>query len=296
MTFAEKLRSIRKQADLSQEQLAEKLGVSRQAITKWETDGGIPEVENLMAISTLFDISLDELLSNEKGRTQKEDYLFESVVEYDIAEPKRYDMKLGGAKRLVLSGYDGQKLRVRLASNTLSTLQNDFKIKIDDVRSRIDMDLTRKNGVTEAAAKDALFIFVQVPAPYVRKIELAVQGDAVEVFSLECESTELDIKAPNVLLEDVVGNVEIDCNLDMNVVCRSLRGELAINQVSATSRVRIPEGTVFSAVTKGLGNSISFEKNGAPAEAFDAPGAENVIELNGMKSELVICAVEKEGQ
>jgi DNA-binding XRE family transcriptional regulator len=38
MTFAEKLKSIRKQAGMSQEQLAEKLGVSRQAVTKWETD------------------------------------------------------------------------------------------------------------------------------------------------------------------------------------------------------------------------------------------------------------------
>ena len=46
MTLAEKLKSIRKQAGMSQEQLAEKLGVSRQAVTKWETDAGIPDIEN----------------------------------------------------------------------------------------------------------------------------------------------------------------------------------------------------------------------------------------------------------
>ena len=55
MTFAEKLKSIRKQAGMSQEQLAEKLGVSRQAVTKWETDAGIPDIENIMAISALFE-------------------------------------------------------------------------------------------------------------------------------------------------------------------------------------------------------------------------------------------------
>jgi transcriptional regulator with XRE-family HTH domain len=49
MTFAEKLKSIRKQAGTSQEQLAEKLGVSRQAVIKWETDAGIPDIENMMA-------------------------------------------------------------------------------------------------------------------------------------------------------------------------------------------------------------------------------------------------------
>ena len=62
MKFSEKLKSIRKQAGMSQEQLAEKLGVSRQAVTKWETDGGIPDIDNLLAISALFSMSVDELL------------------------------------------------------------------------------------------------------------------------------------------------------------------------------------------------------------------------------------------
>ena len=185
---------------------------------------GIPDIENIMAISALFDVSIDELLSNDKGTGIKADYLFESVTEYDIDRPKRYDMKFGGAKQLVLSGYDGEKIRVRLASNTLPSLQNDLKIK------------TR-----------------------------------------------------NVLLDHVTGTVEINCNLDMNVVCRSLKGDIAINQTSATSKISIPEGTVFTAVTKGIGTSISFERDGKPVEAFDSPGAENIIELNGMKSELYIC-------
>ena len=294
MTFAEKIKTIRKQAGMSQEQLAEKLNVSRQAITKWETDAGIPDIENIMAISALFDISIDELLSNEKGAKAKTDYLFESITEYDIDEPKRYDMKFGGAKQLVLSGYDGEKIRVRLASNTLSTLQNDFKIKIDDIKSRIDVDLIRKNEVTEAAAKDAVTIFVQIPSPYIWKVELAVNAETVEISSLECDSIELDIKAQNVTLEDVVGTVEINCNLDMNVVCHSLKGEIAINQISATSKICIPEGTIFTAVKKGIGTNISFEKNGKRSDAFDSPNADNIIELNGMKSELVISAFEGE--
>ncbi len=58
MTFAEKLKSIRKQAGMSQEQLAEKLGVSRQAVTKWETDAGIPDIENIMAIGQILSFSI----------------------------------------------------------------------------------------------------------------------------------------------------------------------------------------------------------------------------------------------
>lgn len=289
MTFAEKLKSIRKQAGMSQEQLAEKLGVSRQAVTKWETNAGIPDIENIMAISALFDISIDELLSNEKGTKQLTEYLFESITEYDIDEPKRYDMKFGGAKQFMLLGYEGEKIRIRLASNTLSTLQNDFKVKIDDIRKRIDVDVNHKNGVTEAMAKEAVSIFVQIPTPYIGKIECAVNAETVEIRSLECESIELDTKTQSVTLADVKGTVEINCNLDMEVVCHSLNGEVAINQVSATSKIRVPEGVTFTAIAKGIGTSISYEKDGKQTEDFSVAGAENVIELNGIKSELVIC-------
>lgn len=288
MTFAEKLKSIRKQAGMSQEQLAEKLSVSRQAVTKWETDAGIPDIENIMAISALFDISIDELLSNERGAKKPTDYLYESITEYDIDEPKRYDMKFGGAKQFQLSGYEGEKIRVRLASNTFSTLQYDFKVKIDDIRKRIDVDVNRKNGVSETTAKEAVSIFVQIPSPYVGKIECAVNAETVEIRSLECDSIELDVKTPYIALADVSGTVEVNCNLDMEIVCRSLNGEIAINQVSATSKIHVPEDTVFTAVTKGIGTSISYEKDGRQTERFDTPDAENIIELNGIKSELVI--------
>ena len=288
MTFAEKLKSIRKQAGMSQEQLAEKLSVSRQAVTKWETDAGIPDIENIMAISALFDISIDELLSNERGAKKPTDYLYEGITEYDIDEPKRYDMKFGGAKQFQLSGYEGEKIRVRLASNTFSTLQNDFKVKIDDIRKRIDVDVNRKNGVSETTAKEAVSIFVQIPSPYVGKIECAVNAETVEIRSLECDSIELDVKTPYIALADVSGTVEVNCNLDMEIVCRSLNGEIAINQVSATSKIHVPEDTVFTAVTKGIGTSISYEKDGRQTERFDTPDAENIIELNGIKSELVI--------
>lgn len=289
MTFAERLKFIRKQAGMSQEQLAEKLGVSRQAVTKWETDAGIPDIENILAVSALFDISIDELLKGERGAKKTTEYLFESVTEYDIDEPKRYDMKFGGAKQFLLTGYEGEKIRIRLASNTLSTLQNDFKVRIDDIRKRIDVNVNRRNGVSEASAKEAVSIFVQIPLPYMGKIECAVNAETVKICSLESDSIELDVKTPNIVLEDVSGTVEIDCNLDMEVVCHSLKGEVVINQVSATSRIRIPEDTVFTAVTKGIGTSISYEKDGRQTERFDTPDAENIIELNGIKSELVIC-------
>lgn len=64
MTIGEKLKEARKQAGLSQEQLSEKLGVSRSAVAKWETDNGIPDVDNLKAISKLLKVSVDYLLDD----------------------------------------------------------------------------------------------------------------------------------------------------------------------------------------------------------------------------------------
>lgn len=63
-TLGEKLKSARKDAGLTQEQLAVKLMVSRQAITKWEADRGMPDLENLKSLSQLLGVSIDYLLDN----------------------------------------------------------------------------------------------------------------------------------------------------------------------------------------------------------------------------------------
>lgn len=66
MTFGEKLKEARKESGLSQEQLAEKMCVSRSAIAKWETDKGMPDVNNLKVMSQLLGVSVDYLLDDEK--------------------------------------------------------------------------------------------------------------------------------------------------------------------------------------------------------------------------------------
>ncbi|MDE8735267.1 helix-turn-helix transcriptional regulator, partial [Eubacteriales bacterium DFI.9.88] len=66
MTFAEKLKSLRTKNGYSQEELAEALNVSRQAITKWESGKGMPDIQNLIAISDLFDVTLDSLMREEE--------------------------------------------------------------------------------------------------------------------------------------------------------------------------------------------------------------------------------------
>jgi transcriptional regulator with XRE-family HTH domain len=69
MDFKEKLAAIRKDRGLSQEELAERIGVSRQAVSKWESGESFPDIENLIALSSLLGVSIDRFVKpdNECG-------------------------------------------------------------------------------------------------------------------------------------------------------------------------------------------------------------------------------------
>lgn len=76
MTFGEKLKGLRKEKGYSQEEMAGLLEVSRQAVSKWESDRGIPEIDKLLQISNMFGVTLDYLLKSESldGNNQSGGY------------------------------------------------------------------------------------------------------------------------------------------------------------------------------------------------------------------------------
>ena len=86
MTFGEKLKSLRTDKSLTQDELAEKLYVTRTAISKWESDRGYPNIESLKQIAKFFSVTVDELLSGdelltiaEQDNKQKEKYFRDLV-------------------------------------------------------------------------------------------------------------------------------------------------------------------------------------------------------------------------
>ena len=85
MEFNEKLQLLRTTKGISQEKLAEELGISKQLISKWEEGNEIPDIQHLMALSDWFDISLDELLRDRvNSRTlQRLGFLEEEVEDCD---------------------------------------------------------------------------------------------------------------------------------------------------------------------------------------------------------------------
>ena len=70
MTLGEHICQYRVQRRLSQQEVAEKLEVSRQSVSKWETDGAVPELDKLVKLCELFEVSLDELVRGEKPKPE----------------------------------------------------------------------------------------------------------------------------------------------------------------------------------------------------------------------------------
>ena len=70
--IAQRLAARRKQAGLSQEALADKLGVSRQAVSKWERAESLPDTDNLIALAAIYGLTLDELLWREAGESDSQ--------------------------------------------------------------------------------------------------------------------------------------------------------------------------------------------------------------------------------
>lgn len=70
MSLGNNIYTLRAKADLSQEELAAKLGVSRQSVSKWETDASVPDVDKLIQLSKIFEITLDELVNGAENQQQ----------------------------------------------------------------------------------------------------------------------------------------------------------------------------------------------------------------------------------
>ena len=287
-----RIRELRKQAKLSQEMMAEKIGVSRQAITKWETGLGVPDIENLVAIADLFKLSLDELMGRDiEHETLAKDYLYESVTEYDIDGKKDFDISFMGANKLKLYAYEGEKVKVILLSDTISDIQNELKTKIDDIKWKIDIDIKRVGNLSETVAKNELTIKILIPQLYMGEVDLNGNTNILELKNLELDNIEFSGKAKEIALENIKSHIEIDTNEDARLYVKNVEGALDINQLSATSKLYIASTDEFGFITKGILNKVLCKQDMLNIkEVSEEPKL--VIELNGIKSELSICHME----
>ncbi len=91
MEIKDKIKQLRKNKNLSQERLAEELNISRQAVTKWESGETMPDIDNLIQISDIFNISLDRLLKDDNcvdNLNNNYNYKSNEVIEFLINAKK----------------------------------------------------------------------------------------------------------------------------------------------------------------------------------------------------------------
>ena len=152
MSFSENLQVIRKNNQLTQEELAELLGVSRQAVSKLELGEGYPEVEKLLILSKKLNVSLDSLMTgsismNEVRETSRPGMIRiispnEGVI-MDIAKVMRSQEFRGGknSPKYALFASDGKEMSFWGAQNTfLGWYRNldDINTEIEEIRKALD--------------------------------------------------------------------------------------------------------------------------------------------------------------
>lgn len=96
MSFRENLIKLRKAKNLSQDDLAEELGLSRQAVSKWENENSKPDVENLIKLSKIFKVSVDDLIGNQIVETEA------AAINLNYNEEKKTKKVLVWLKRLII--------------------------------------------------------------------------------------------------------------------------------------------------------------------------------------------------
>lgn len=99
MILADKIIEERKKNGWSQEELASKLGVSRQAVSKWESSGSIPDLQRILQMSELFGVTIDYLLKDEIEEERQNEYIETKTIKVSMEEANQYlDMKSRGSR------------------------------------------------------------------------------------------------------------------------------------------------------------------------------------------------------
>ena len=288
MDFGDKLKQYRLNEGLSQEQLAEKIGVSRQAITKWETKRGLPDVENMIILAEIFKITLDELVLEEVKKQEKETNLFESETVYDIDSQKHFDINLGGARKITLKTGSDEKIHIKLSSESLSEIASLYKIKLDEKRGKLDVDLVNKKGVSRFEAQESVDITLQLPDEFTQHCEVSASVKELFIEDLRLNRLEYDGDADKVYIRDAEGSLEFTSKTDYDITVKGNCTRLDVNQFKAKSVVHLENAENYKFENNGRKCKLITRKDGETVGFEENENAQNIISTSGIFSELIV--------
>ncbi|MBR2380980.1 MAG: helix-turn-helix domain-containing protein [Clostridia bacterium] len=191
---ANRLYELRKKHNLSQEELAEKLGVSRQAVSKWERSEASPDTDNLIALAKIYDLSLDELIYGEKEEKKKEKA--EEKTEENANEPTNEksendneelfvniddgkDKVKIGPKGILVEDEDGEKVKISWSGIKIETSKKDDD---DDDDDELYETVYSSNGKTKKGdnvrikVKRPTRFWLEVPYPIICAVAYLIFG------------------------------------------------------------------------------------------------------------------------
>lgn len=282
MNFSEKLKDIRKSEGLSQEQLAEKIGVSRQAITKWETGKGLPDIENMVILAEIFKTTLDELILDTSQKPEPQKPVYESETVYDIDCEKHFDMAIGSVGAMLLTSGTDEKLHVKLLSETLSDLSSLFKIRLDEKKNKLDVNCLNKSKLSRYASEEALQVEITLPKKYTDHCEVDASVKSLKIQDLHLNRLEYDGDAESVEIIESSGSLEFTGKTDYDIQVDRITGHLDVNQWKARSRVLVKDIQNLKVLNKGRRCQVFCSPELLTAESA------NELSISGIFSEMTV--------
>ena len=176
MTLGVKIREARRKCGLSQEQLADKMSVSRSAIAKWETDKGLPDVGNLKLLARLLSTSLDRLLDDAEEAD-------ESVIR------EKYNLSAYGPgckkvkkDRVVRERFPNAKIYTLLAQQELTELKR-FSDNVTDCHTTVDELIKDVNKSFYLIEIDGRQLFVTLTDSFIetRPLEQPLESNSFSI-------------------------------------------------------------------------------------------------------------------
>lgn len=167
MELYEKLYELRRASGMSQEELAEKLGVSRQAVSKWESGATQPELSKLIELSKLYSVSVDELLSLEHAKPEQDaaESPVQSNAEKAPAEKLSFrdfciqHKKIIGGAAVALAALIAVGVHYNNRINTLSTQVNDLRSQLYNVQNNLSNQIAGiSNNVSDILERESSLI------------------------------------------------------------------------------------------------------------------------------------------
>lgn len=151
LEIANRLQKLRKEKGYSQEQLADALGISRQAVSKWERAEASPDTDNLILLARLYGISLDELLSTDentedikKENQAKEEEKIKEEPNNKTNDNNSYDKVNIGSKGIDIEDSDGSKVHIGLDGIRIFDSEEDEEINLGVKGFKVESNKTPK--------------------------------------------------------------------------------------------------------------------------------------------------------